>query len=549
MKLKTNTSDKKLRGAYYTPSSLANFMTNWAIDKNTYSILEPSCGDGVFLTSLSKYKNDFKCTAIEIFEEEYLKAHKNVGGDSRFDVINADFYRQFENDLKNKHYDLVIGNPPYIRYQYLSAEQRAEQSLILTDNGMKSNKLINAWVSFTVASVQLMNSNGKIALVIPAELLQVKYAEDLRKYLMKHLQKITIITFKKLIFPDVEQEVVVLLGEKISNETGTHQIRIIEYDDIADFDNLEKSSMPLNKVPFKDIDFNTTKWTRYFLSKNQIELINSIQKDKKFYPFSNIADVDIGITTGNNKYFCLDLNTVKAYDLFEVTRPLIARSVNISGITFNEKDWKYNIERGANTYLLDYNSKEYKELNSLQKEYIQLGEDNSENVGYKCRIRKEWFKIPSIYSPDAFFLRRNHHFPKFVLNNVNNAVSTDTMHRIRFPFYIDRRKAILAYYNSIALAFTELEARSYGGGVLEILPGELEKVTIPNLDNIDFEENEIDHLLNKIDDIFREDSDIEKVLKLVDQIVLKDKLNISSKVINEFNNIWHVLKDRRLNRN
>lgn len=545
MKLKSNATEQKLRGAYYTPDLLAKFMINWAMDGSVKSILEPSCGDGIFLKEFSTNTQNFKCTAVEIFEEEYLKAHQLVKKDSRFDVINDDFYNYFENHIKNEKYDLVIGNPPYIRYQYLSSEQRTEQSLILTNNGMKANKLINAWVSFTVASVQLMKDDGKIAFVIPAELLQVKYAEDLRTYLMTHLQKITIITFNKLIFPEVEQEVVVLLGEKISNQNNSHQIRIIECNDIED---LNKSKSLIESIPYKDIDFNTTKWTRYFLSLKQNELIELIQKDERFFHFNDIAQVDIGITTGNNSYFCLDKKTVEKYDLSEVTRPLIARSVNIPGITFNDRDWQANIQRGANTFLLDFNSKNYFDLNSNQKNYINLGEENNEHVGYKCSIRKEWYKIPSIYSPDAFFLRRNHYYPKFVLNNVEDAVSTDTMHRIRFSVFTDKRKAILSYYNSVALAFTELEARSYGGGVLEILPGELEKVTIPNLEHITFSDKELDDLIEKIDYIIRHNGDINEVIDIVDNIVLINKLNISPKIIYEFKKIWNLLKNRRLNR-
>lgn len=79
---------------------------------------------------------------------------------------------------------------------------------------MKSNKLINVWVAFMVSCVQLLSKKGKIAFVIPAEILQVAYAEDLRLYLTNHLSKITLITFKQLVFPNIEQEIIVFIGEK-----------------------------------------------------------------------------------------------------------------------------------------------------------------------------------------------------------------------------------------------------------------------------------------------------------------------------------------------
>src|SRR5699024_11623054 len=64
-----------------------------------------------------------------------------------------------------------------------------------------------------------LSEEGKLAMVIPAELLQVGYAEELRLFLVNNLSKLTVITFKELVFPDVQQEVIILLGEKFkSNE-------------------------------------------------------------------------------------------------------------------------------------------------------------------------------------------------------------------------------------------------------------------------------------------------------------------------------------------
>src|SRR5690606_33657744 len=97
-----------------------------------------------------------------------------------------DVYERRRSSIFNqqKGFDSVVGNPPYIRYQYLTPEQREAQANILVSNGMKSNKLINTWVSFVVACVELLNSDGKIGMVIPAELLQVAYAEELRLFLV-----------------------------------------------------------------------------------------------------------------------------------------------------------------------------------------------------------------------------------------------------------------------------------------------------------------------------------------------------------------------------
>ncbi len=55
MKLKEDSSVQKLRGTYYTPLPLAEMMVKlFANRSDCKNVLEPSCGDGVFLDALIK---------------------------------------------------------------------------------------------------------------------------------------------------------------------------------------------------------------------------------------------------------------------------------------------------------------------------------------------------------------------------------------------------------------------------------------------------------------------------------------------------------------
>ena len=50
MKLITEATEEKLRGGFYTPEPIAEFVLRWGINGSSdFDILEPSCGDGVFL--------------------------------------------------------------------------------------------------------------------------------------------------------------------------------------------------------------------------------------------------------------------------------------------------------------------------------------------------------------------------------------------------------------------------------------------------------------------------------------------------------------------
>ena len=224
MILKQDSSERKLRGAYYTPLKLAEKMVDFfKNDQSIQTILEPSCGDGVFVEALlqtQSLKEQSIITAIEIEKNETDKLNKRLGRNSKVNVLNGCFFEYYHKNKDSRNFDLILGNPPYIRYQYLEEKQRAEMSDILISHGMKSNKLINAWVGFMVACVHMLSEQGKIALVIPAEILQVAYAEDLRLFLSNELSKITLLTFEELVFPGIEQEIVVFVGEKGSSEKG-----------------------------------------------------------------------------------------------------------------------------------------------------------------------------------------------------------------------------------------------------------------------------------------------------------------------------------------
>lgn len=302
--------------------------------ENVNSILEPSCGDGVFLDGLHQLglmQAVDDITAIEIGADEAEKVREKYKAHENIHVLTEDFFEFYAQAISApKRYDLVFGNPPYIRYQYLTEKQRELLSKILTTHGMKANKLINAWVAFLVASVQLLSDLGKIAFVIPAEILQVVYAEDLRLYLSNHLEKITLITFEQLIFPDIEQEVVIFIGEKGSEEKG---IRIIETENLA---SLEKLHLAENG--FQRMQHTKEKWTKYFVTAADLELIQKVRTDERFAKFADFGIINIGITTGNNKFFSITEKTCAEYDLADVTIPLIGRSSHAHGIYFCERD-------------------------------------------------------------------------------------------------------------------------------------------------------------------------------------------------------------------
>lgn len=74
-------------------------------------------------------------------------------------------------------------------------------------------------------------------------------------------------------------------------------------------------------------------------------------------------------------------------------------------------------------------------------------------------------------------LKRSHDTPRLILNRIG-AYTTDTAYRIRTNG-IEAEKLVGCFINPLTALSAELEGRHYGGGVLELVPSEIEKLLIP----------------------------------------------------------------------
>ena len=530
MQLIKDVSAEKLRGAYYTPPAIASFILHWGINgKHNADILEPSCGDGVFLECIRNENMPFNTvTAIEYEVVEANKARSLGLHDS--EVINQDFHR-FCLDT-NKQFDLVVGNPPFIRYQYYDATQQKLADEIFRNAKLKRTKLTNAWVTFVVGCTQLLRDNGKMGFVIPSELLMVKYAQQLRKYLAKTFNKINIISFENLVFEEIQQEVILLLCEK--NNTAEHKIEHIEVKDMEGLLALDPHQL---RFPSKDINFHTDKWTYYFLDKKELDLLDKVKNDATI---SSFANVEVGITTGSNDFFTVPQSVVSMFQLQNYARPMVGRSVQINSLCFTQRDWKANVASEAKAHLLVFSPDSKENGNEGVKSYLESGEAAGINKGYKTSIRDQWWVIPSIKLSDALFLRRNNLYPKFVLNEAG-AYTTDTMHRVFIKDGVNKKAFVASYYNSLSFAFAEILGRNFGGGCLELMPSEVGEIYLPYR-----EENE--KIFDTLDCMLRQKATADEILDYTDGIILRQGMRLSVEEVKLARSIWHKIINRRLTR-
>ncbi|MDP1806444.1 MAG: N-6 DNA methylase, partial [Acidimicrobiales bacterium] len=296
---------RKARGAFFTPPELCRFVADWAITSAADDVLEPSCGEAAFLlaagermTALGQLTGQGLggLDGVELYADSARQAEALVRGAGHHEarVIAGDFFLV----EPTAGYDAVIGNPPYVRYQDFAGEARARSREAALRAGVALTGLASSWAAFTVHAALFLKPGGRLGLVLPAELLSVNYAAEVRRFLMERFARVRLVLFTERVFPGVLEEVVLLLAEGYEHGPAGHcelqQVRTAA--DLA-------GAMPVTRrwtpSPVE------AKWTPSLLSTHALEAYLRMEQGGHFTPLQTWGETTLGMVTGNNRYFAL----------------------------------------------------------------------------------------------------------------------------------------------------------------------------------------------------------------------------------------------------
>jgi adenine-specific DNA-methyltransferase len=521
-------TNQKNTGSYYTPKYLAKFVSKRVMahfeGRTFMSILEPSVGDGAFVEELSSTTNiNIELTALDINQEELDKAFEKWNNQTS-SFAKADFLEYSE----DKKYSAVIGNPPYVKKNRLTQKQIELSKEIHHEESLTESSVKNLWATFLVKSSTLLVEDGILAFVLPSELLQVKFAEEIREYLKNQFERIEIFTFNDLMFECKGQDTIVLFAYKKAKSKGEFFVNITSKEELEEENFVLKNNDLLVS--------SKVKWTHHFLSSDELSFIENLKKELK--NVNHYSDSKPGIVTAANKFFIIDKETEEQYKLSKYTKPIIQKGLFVNGsVEFNDSDIAELELKKYPTKLLQLNDAD--KISRKLREYLKIGVQEEIPSRYKCRIRNNWYVIPNIsQKPDAFFFKRSHLYPKLLKNN-SGAFVTDSAYKVEMRNGYDLNSFIYSFYNTLTLLLSELDGRYYGGGVLELVPSEFKSLSIPytEIDNSQFE---------KFSNSFESKSNIEQILIQNDFNILNSALGIDNEGLSKLTQIRNKLKKKRM---
>ena len=240
-------ASRKARGAFFTPPAIAEFLARWAIANDPDArVLDPTCGEAVFLLAAGERLRELGAGAEAIKEQlTGVDLHQPSLNESGLiltgqglgaRLVRSDFFElltpaQIGDQLGWQ--DAVVGNPPFVRYQEHRGEARKRSASAALAQGVRLSGLASSWAATLVHASAFLKPTGRLAMVMPAELLTVHYAEPVRRWLRQRFQAVNLVMFERLQFRDAEERVVLLVARGIGPCDSFCLFHVDHADDLA----------------------------------------------------------------------------------------------------------------------------------------------------------------------------------------------------------------------------------------------------------------------------------------------------------------------------
>lgn len=477
MKFMDDVASEKLRGAFYTSPALVRAclerVTILLDTARPIRVLEPSSGDGAFIRGFRPYVDRHEIvepdiTCIELMEAE-AEACREALRDCHLHghVVHSSFFAWM--DKNNCSFDAVVGNPPFVRYQFVPENDRFLAEWLLRARGKELQGVSNLWIPFVLLSLDLLREGGAFALVLPTELLSTISGGQVRSELVRRFHSLQVDLFPRDAFPDILQDVLVLSGVRANQPQPRRAVTFSEH--------------TLNGIREwqHEVQDNGESWTRYLLTAEERDAFFTASTLPGFHPLKEVATIGVAIVTGANDFFAVDETTIEKFELHPWVRPLLARTAESMGIVFTEADHCEVRQQGKKSWLLDF-SESRPDPMQFEKpaHYLEAGLLQGLPKRYKCRIRSPWYRVPQIQHGSLMMAKRAHQHHRLIYNQPS-VVTTDTIYRGEMKSQFQGRdgELVSGFHNSVTLLSAEIEGRSYGGGVLELVPSELNRLAVP----------------------------------------------------------------------
>lgn len=454
---------QKRSGAYFTPADVARALVAWAACSDTDRLLDPSCGDGQFLSahrnSVGIEQNPYSAQAA-IAAAPWALVHEG-----EFFTWAADTQERFE---------CAAGNPPFIRYQSFKGEVRRRALELCAQTGAKFTGLASSWAPFLVATAGLLKPGGRLAFVVPAEIGHAPYAAPLLEYLVGSFAKVHVIAVREKLFPALSEDCWLLYADGHGG-AATH----IDLTVCDRFSPSKERPKPTIKVDLAEWRTVWSRRLRPYLLPTEIRTLYSLAVgDPDSRRLGDFASVGIGYVSGDNDFFHLRPSEAKRW---KIPKAFLHASLRNGRSMPSQQITKATVDNWTRSddpvLLLRLNRGQ--ELPASVRRYLDSSAGRAARGGYKCRNRTPWYAVPDVQVPDYMLSYMSGRTANLV-RNIAGVTCTNSVHAVRIGDRAAAAKLLPRWSSPFVRLSCEIEGHALGGGMLKLEPREATRVLFPS---------------------------------------------------------------------
>jgi adenine-specific DNA-methyltransferase len=473
-------AERRKLGRFDSPRPLAQALADWAIQKVGDRILEPSSGGGVIVKSAISRLLEIgaKCPekqiwACDIDQRALAETADNVRPHLPHLVL-GNFLKLTRADFGNHAFDVILGNPPYVRLHTMDTDDRMAARKAVPPTCVLDAKA-SLWAYFPLHAFKVLTPGGRMGWILPETLLHAKYGREVLNWATQNFDKCIAVSLRERCFESegAKERVVVLLlvgsGGKASQ--GVEMVEFASAQEcIASLPRLATTSAPglpqLNGHAVPHLVSN--------IAATAAQVLEASEELKRFGDF---ADVKIGVVTGNNKFFVLDDEQRASAQLNRRHfQRVVSKFADLGEtVVFSTKSFEKAPKADRKSWLLCPNPES---LDRRLARHLKTYEAVAIQENRTMEKRSNW-QVPVLGEPpDAFFRYMGKIGPRIVLNETGH-FCTNTIHRVFFNKGISKtvkRAICLSLHSSYSQLYAEFEGRQYGSGVLKFEPSETKRL-------------------------------------------------------------------------
>lgn len=470
------TGNKRERGAYFTPAWLAESLANWAIRAPDDVVVDPSAGSGDLLLAAAERltvvggTGDRQIFGVELHKRTARALRAKLAAFARANqLLRGDF---FSMAARLPECDIVLANPPYVRHHAIPVRSVAAMRASLNGQAYLVDGRASAWAYFLVRAPTLLRTHGRLAFVLPAEVLMSDYAGPIVEYLVDHFESVKLIHCNRVIFRTLGQQTVLCLADNYhaaKRSTGVVGWASLDVDGA-----LDRQTVPhLSRIACNSRRADS-KLMRLLAPPDVLAVDEMLQEHPNVRRLGDLASVGIGYVTGSNSFFHLTEPQRKGFGL----RPhhlirVVTRSSGSAGIEFTLDDWSRLRDNGDACWLFAPKHTNDKSVQTL----LRRGRRASIHTAFKCENRSKWWKVQVKTGPPAFMVYMGAH-PAVRANSAAVRVP-NSLYDVRELRGISARNLAVASMTSVFQLSAILNARLLGGGLRKLEPSDAGRILVP----------------------------------------------------------------------